>query len=450
MGADHYDLCVLGGGSGGVRAARVASQLGARVALVEAQALGGTCVNVGCVPKKLFVYAAAFADDFDDAAGYGWTLATPSFDWSALIAGKDAAIMRLRGVYQRLLVDAGVCVFEGWGRLSGPRTLRVGERELSFDHLIVATGASAFVPDVPGAEHAITSDAMFSLPALPESIVVVGGGFVALEFAGLLCGLGVRVLLVHRGEHLLSGFDEDLRTGAAALLRARGVDVRLGTEVTRIDGERGALDVTFTDGSTHRCGEILFATGRRPHTADAGLIEHGVKLDESGAIVADPFGRTSLPHVCAVGDVRGGLQFTPLAVAEGQAVAEALYGDAGLTPLDRGLVPTCVFTRPEIATVGLTEDRARERGPIKVYRGNFRPLRQAMTTRKERSLVKLVVDAQTDRVLGVHVIDAEAAEIIQGFAVAVRCGATHRDLLGTIGIHPTSGEELLTLREPSD
>lgn len=449
-GREDVDLCVLGGGSGGVRAARRAAALGARVVLVEDRALGGTCVHAGCIPKKLFVYASRFARSFEDARGYGWSVPTASFDWAALVTAKDVEVARLAAVYRRLLDDAGVEVLAGRGILRDAHHVQVGDRLLSTRHLVLATGGRPFVPDVPGCERAITSDDAFHLPSLPRRMVVVGGGYVALELASIARGLGVEVTLVHRGERLLRGFDADVRTVIGEELARAGISIRCEEQVAAIEVRERELAVRLAGGSAHACDLVLFATGRRPTTAGLGLESAGVALREDGAVLVDAFGRTSVPSVYAVGDVTGGTCLTPVAVAQGEAVARTLFAHGPPVALDPTHVPTCVFSQPAVASVGTSEEEARTRhAGVRVFRSRFRPLEHALSGRDERMFVKLVVDAESDRVLGVHVVGGEAAEIVQGFAVALRCGVTKAQLDATIGIHPTAAEELLTLREPA-
>lgn len=442
------DLFTIGAGSGGVRASRMAARHGARVVVAEAEALGGTCVNLGCIPKKLFVYAAGFAETFQDAAAYGWTAGPTAFSWPTLLASKDREIARLNGVYGRLLDEAGVTRVSGRARLVDPHTVEVAGTRWRADHVLVATGGRPVVPSVPGIEVADVSDDAFHWPSLPERLVVVGGGYVAVEFAGLLHALGVEVTQLYRGPLFLRGFDDDVRTTLAAAMRADGVDLRFDADVVRIDPDGAARVVTLTDGSRLRADRVLYATGRRPDVTGLGLEDAGVRLTPEGAIAVDAYSRTSVPNVWAIGDVTDRIQLTPVAIKEGMAVARTIFGGVPTRP-DHETVATAVFSHPPIATVGLTETEARARGgAIDVYRTTFRPLRHTMTGRDVRTMVKLVVDRDTGRVLGAHMVGEDAPEIIQGVAIAVKMGATKADFDATVGIHPTAAEEFVTMSEP--
>ncbi len=452
------DLLVIGGGSGGVRAARVAAQYGARVALVEEAQLGGTCVNVGCVPKKLLVYAAHVRDELDDAAGFGWTIGERRFDWRTLIENKDREIQRLNDVYLRLLTESGVQVEAGRVRLVDRHTIeiatpsssprRAAGRHVTAERLLVCPGGRPWKPPVPGAEHAITSNEAFHLRELPLRVTIVGGGYIALEFAGIFEGLGSRVTLVHRGPLFLRGFDHDLRAELAAELRRREVDLRFDADVVSIERSEGALVVALRGGERVATDLVLFAVGRVPNTAGMGLQEAGVQLDDEGAVVVDAYSRTSVDNIWAVGDVTNRVSLTPVALAEGQAFAETVYGGNPTRP-DHDAVPSAVFSSPPLATVGLTEEEARATGAaIVVYTSQFRPLKSTLSGRGARTLMKLVVDRATDRVLGAHMLGPDAPEIIQGVAIAVKVGATKRDFDRTIGIHPTAAEEFVTMRTP--
>lgn len=444
-----FDLAVVGGGSGGVRAARVAASLGARVALVEAARLGGTCIHLGCIPKKLTVLGAAYGDALADMRGYGWTAEGVRFDWATLCAGRDAEVARLNAAYATLLERAGVEVIHGRARLDGPHRVVVGERALTAAHVLVATGGRPLRPseaELPGAGLAWVSDDVFGRPAFPRRLVVVGGGYVACELATAFHGLGAEVHLVHRGTGLLRGFDEDLRRELAHAVRARGIHLRLGAAPSAIirAGDGLAVDV---GGDRIDADAVLLAVGRKPTTEGLGLAEAGVALAPNGAVRVDDAFRTSVPSVYAVGDVIDRVKLTPVALAEGTVVATNLFGPGGRR-MDYRDVPTAVFTLPPIGTVGLPEHEARRLfDRIEVFQSSFTPLRHRVSRRAERALVKVVVDGATDRVLGVHAIGEEAPEIVQGFATALRCGATKADLDGTLGIHPTIAEELVTLRQ---
>jgi glutathione reductase (NADPH) len=442
-----FDLFTIGAGSGGVAASRRAGSYGARVAICEESRVGGTCVIRGCVPKKLLVYGAQFADAFADSVGFGWTPHLPEFDWSKLIAAKDAEIDRLNLIYKKLLADSGVALFETHGRLIDPHTVEVAGKRYTAERILIATGAHPVVPDVPGIEHAITSNEALDLPALPRRIVIVGGGYIAVEFAGIFAGLGSAVTLVIRGEELLNGFDDDVRVALALEMRARGVTILARTNITRIAGEPGDLTLTTHIGEELAADTVMFATGRRPNTRGLGLADLGIVLDSKGAVVVDEWSRTSLPNIYAVGDVTDRLNLTPVAIAEGRALAETLF-NANPISIDHETVPTAVFSQPPIGTVGLTERHARQRfGAVDVYRTRFKPMKNILAGRDERTMMKLVVDRASDRVLGCHMVGADAPEILQGLAIALKCGATKAQFDRTIGIHPSAAEEFVTLRE---
>jgi glutathione reductase (NADPH) len=447
MPAYDFDLFTLGAGSGGVRASRVSASLGARVAIAEERYLGGTCVNVGCIPKKLLVYASHVSGDLEDARAYGWTVGPRSFDWATLIANKDREIARLNGVYARLLDEAGVVRIEGRARLLDPHTVAVGERRFTAEHVLVATGGWPSLPRIPGIEHAITSNEAFHLKRLPERVIVIGGGYIACEFAGIFHGLGARTTQLYRRSLFLRGFDDDVRRVLAEEMRKQGVDLRFDSQVVRIERTAEGVRATLADRSTLEADEILYATGRAPNTRDLGLEEAGVRLREGGAIEVDALSRSSVPSVWAIGDVTDRINLTPVAIHEGMALAKTLFGGAPTAP-DHENVPSAVFSQPQVGTVGLTESAARERhGDVHVYRTRFRPLRHALTGRDETTLMKLVVHPTTDCVLGAHMVGPEAGEIVQGLAIAIRCGATKAQFDATVGIHPTAAEEFVTMRE---
>ncbi len=444
-----YDFFVIGAGSGGMRASRMAASYGARVAVAEEARLGGTCVNVGCIPKKLMVYASHFQEDFEDAAaGYGWSLGERVFDWATLIANKDREIARLNGIYDGLLKTAGVDQVLGRARLDGPHAVVVGERRITAEHILVATGGWPVRPDIPGAEWAITSNEAFELEAQPARILIVGGGYIAVEFAGIFQGLGSEVTQVYRGPLFLRGFDDDVRQALARAMRGKGIDLRFDCEVEAIEKTSGGLLVSLSGGSRVEVDQVFYAIGRVPNVDGLGLDEVGVDRDDGGAIRVDEFGRTSVASIHAIGDVTDRINLTPVAIHEGMCLARTLFDGQPTSP-DHRDVPSAVFSQPAIGTVGLTESEARESGsPIDVYVSEFRPLRHTLTGSEERTLMKLVVDRASQRVLGIHVVSPDAAEIVQGFAVAVKCGATKADLDATIPIHPTTAEELVTMREP--
>ena len=444
----EYDLFVIGGGSGGVRAARMAAQRGARVALAEAGALGGTCVNLGCIPKKLYSYAAHYAESFEESRGFGFGGEAPSFDWETLKRNRAIEIMRLNGVYEKLLIGAGVQLLRGRARLADAHTVEVAGERVRAKHILVATGGAPQLPEFPGHELAISSDGMFDLEPFPQRLLVIGGGYIACEFASIFNGLGSRVTQLYRGAQLLRGFDDDIRAFVAAEMAKKGVDIRLNARVASLQRGAGGVLARLADGSTLEVDAVLAATGRRPNAAGLGLEAAGVRLNERGAIAVDGEFRTPVPHILAVGDVIDRVQLTPVALAEAMVVVDRLFG-SGQRTMDYENIPTAVFTHPNIGTVGLTEARARERcGRVRVYRTDFKPLRHTLSGSSERTLMKLVVDDAGDRVLGVHMVGAEAGEIVQGFAVALKAGATKAVFDATIGIHPTAAEEFVTMREP--
>ena len=441
-----YDLFSIGAGSGGVRACRMAAAAGARVAVAEERYLGGTCVNVGCIPKKLLVYASHCRYDFEDAEGLGWTVGPRRFDWPTFIARKDREIARLNGVYARLLDDAGVTRIEGRARLVDPHTVAAGDRRYTAEHVLVATGSWPSMPATPGIEHAISSNEAFHLPELPRRIVIVGGGYIAVEFAGIFNGMGTAVTQLYRGALFLRGFDDDVRIALADEMRHRGIDLRFGHDVTGIERAGDGLRVHVTGGHTLEADYVLYATGRRPHTVDLGLERAGVEIGPGGEVVVDAYSRSSVPSVWAIGDVTDRRNLTPVAIHEAMAFARTVFGGTPTRP-DHEDVAACVFSQPSIGTVGLTETDARARyEAIDVYRSSFRPLKHTITGRAETTVMKLVVDRASDRVVGCHMLGPDAGEIIQGFAVAVKCRATKAQLDATVGIHPTAAEEFVTMR----
>ena len=447
MAATEFDLFVIGAGSGGVRAARMAAQRGARVAVAESGALGGTCVNVGCIPKKLYSFAAHFADAFEESHGFGWSALAPTLDWAALKANRAREITRLNGIYGQLLVDAGATLIHGRARLAGANAVEVNGQIHTAPNLLVATGGRPVPPDFPGHELAISSDDIFDLPLFPRHLVVVGGGYIACEFASIFRGLGAQVTQLYRGEQVLRGFDDEVRDFLAAEMRKKGVDLRTLADVQRIDRRAQGLQVTLKDGSVLIADTVLCATGRSPNTAGLGLAEAGVALDARGAIVVDDLYRSSLPSVCALGDVIDRVQLTPVALAEAMVLVDRLFG-SGQRRLSYELIPTAVFTHPSIGTIGLSEVQARERfGALRIFRSEFRALKHTLSGSTERTLMKLVVDAASDRVVGLHMVGAEAGETVQGFAVAMQAGATKAQFDATLGIHPTAAEEFVTMRE---
>ncbi|MCQ9423065.1 glutathione-disulfide reductase [Pseudomonas sp. LJDD11] len=448
--AYDFDLFVIGAGSGGVRAARFAAGFGARVAVVESRYLGGTCVNVGCVPKKLLVYGAHFADDFDNAKGFGWNVGQPEFNWATLIGNKDKEIQRLNGIYRKLLVDSGVTLLEGHGRITGPHTVQVDGTSYTAERILIATGGWPQVPDVPGREHAITSNEAFHLAELPKRIIVVGGGYIAVEFASIFNGLGAQTTLAYRGELFLRGFDGGVRKHLHEELLKHGMDVRFNCDISRIDKQPdGSLKVCLKDGGTLDTDCVFYATGRRPMLDNLGLETVDVKLDKQGYIQVDEHYQSSEPSILALGDVIGGVQLTPVALAEGMAVARRLFKPEQFRPVDYNHIPTAVFSLPNIGTVGLTEEQAIEEGySVQVFESRFRPMKLTLTDDQERTFMKLIVDSASDRVLGCHMVGPDAGEIVQSLAVALKAGATKQVFDDTLGVHPTAAEEFVTMRSP--
>ena len=444
-----YDLFVIGAGSGGVRASRMAAATGAKVAVAEARHLGGTCVNVGCVPKKLMSYAAHCHEEFEDAAGFGWTVPAQAFDWKTLIARKNAEIERLNGIYGKLLEGAGVELILGRASLVDAHTVEVAGRRCTAAHVLVAVGGAPWVPDFPGKEHVITSDQFFFLDELPRRTLVVGGGYIAVELAGILNGLGSEVTLSYRGDLFLRGFDLDLRRHLRDQMAQKGVDLRFVTTVAEVaPADGGGFVVTWGDGACTEADQVLYATGRRPLVEGLGLENAGVELDGKGAIQVDALSRTTAPSVYAIGDVTDRLNLTPVALHEAMCLVQTLFYDNPTEPVHDD-VASAVFSQPPMGTVGLSEEAARAAGhAVVVYQSEFRPLKHTLSGNPERTLMKLVVDERTDRVLGVHMVGPDAGEIIQGFAVAVKCGATKAQFDATIGVHPTSAEEFVTMRQP--
>jgi glutathione reductase (NADPH) len=427
-----------------VRASRFAASYGARVAVAESGRFGGTCVNVGCIPKKLFAYAAHYREDFEVAKSFGWTLGEPAFDWPTLLANKDREIARLNGVYEGALVRAGARIVRGRARVLDAHTVEVNGERHSTRHILVATGSWPHLPEIPGRELAITSNDAFHLERLPRRALVVGGGYVALEFASIFNGLGVQTTLAYRGARLLRGFDADLGERIAGEMRGKGVDIRLQANVAKL--ERG-IRVTYQDGATQEVDLVMFATGRRPNTAGLGLEATGVQLAADGAVVVDAYAKSSVDSIHAIGDVTNRLNLTPVATAEGMALAKTLF-QGEPTAIDHDNVPTAVFSDPNVAAVGLSEALARERfGKLDIYKAAFRALKHTLGAHEERTFMKLVVDAATQRVLGAHMIGPEAGEVIQGIAIAVKLGATKAQFDATLGIHPTAAEEFVTMRE---
>jgi glutathione reductase (NADPH) len=440
-----FDLFVIGGGSAGVRCARIAAGHGARVGIAEGRFWGGTCVNVGCVPKKLMVMAAEYPAALDDARGFGWDVTLGAHDWGAFKARRDAEVARLSGIYRRLLEGAGARVFDGMARFAGPHEIDIGGTRVTAERIVIATGGQATRLAIPGAEHAALSDDLFTLQVCPKRAVVVGAGYIACEFAGILRGLGAEVDLVYRAPLPLRGFDEDIRAALAESLAAQGIRLNPDTAPTRIAKTEAGLMVSLSNNFMREADAVFFCTGRRPNSGSLGLAAAGVAVGQDGAIPVDEDHATNLPHVFAIGDVIDRVNLTPMATAVGHALADTLFGGRPRRAAYDN-VPTAVFTQPPLATVGLTEEQAAKRGPADIYVTRFTPMRHSMSGRARTTLMKLVVCAQTQRVLGAHMLGEDSAEILQGIAVAIVAGATKGDFDRTIGIHPTAAEEFVTLR----
>jgi glutathione reductase (NADPH) len=446
------DLFVVGAGSGGVRAARMAAQRGVRVAVAEAGALGGTCVNVGCIPKKLYSYAAHYAEAFEESHGFGWVGDAPRLDWAKLKANRATEISRLNGIYGNLLKNAGARLMQGWATLVDAHTVAVdtaaGRELVTARSIVIATGGQPFVPEFEGSDLVITSDAVFDLEPFPQRLLVVGGGYIACEFASIFNGLGSKVTQLYRGEQVLRGFDHDVRPFIAAEMRKAGVDLQLNTDVKSVARQGAALLVTLTDGRTLEVDTVLYATGRVPRVQGLGLDALGIAQTAGGAIQVNADYQTSVPSVYALGDVTARVQLTPVALGEAMVLVDHLFGD-GQRRMGYDYIPTAVFTHPNIGTVGDTEAQARETyGDVLVFRSEFKPLRHTLSGSSERCLVKLVVDKVSDRVVGLHMVGPDAGEVVQGFAVAMKMGATKAQFDSTIGIHPTLAEEFVTMRQP--
>ena len=450
MSAYDFDLFVIGAGSGGVRASRMAASMGAKVAVAEDRYMGGTCVNVGCVPKKLYVYASQFSKSFLDAKGFGWNSADPTFNWNTLRDNKKTEIARLNGIYNNLLDGANVEVINGRAHFVDTHTVAVNGQHYTAERIIIATGGWPYIPDIPGRELAITSNEIFDLDSFPKRIVVVGGGYIAVEFAGIFNGLGADTVQLYRGPLFLRGFDQNVREFAAEQIAQSGVDLRFNSNISAIEKQPdGSLRAVLEDGSHIDTDTVLYATGRKPHLQDLGFENINVALNDNGTIKVNEHFQTSEENIFALGDVTGGMELTPVALAEGMAFANTWYNNKP-TVVDYEFIPTAVFCQPNIGTCGLTEQQAKERyGDIVVFESQFRALKHTIGGRQERTYMKLIVDKASDRVVGIHMVGEDAGEIIQGMAVAMKAGATKAVFDSTIGIHPTSAEEFVTMREAS-
>ena len=443
-----YDLFVIGAGSGGVRAARMSASHGAKVAVAEEYRVGGTCVIRGCVPKKLFVYASHFAEEFEDAAGFGWTVADAKFDWPTLVKNKDAEIDRLNGIYTKNLEAFGVEILQGRAIVKDANTVTLDGRDITAKYILVAVGGTPFMPQIEGVEHAISSNEAFHIEALPKDIIVVGGGYIAVEFAGIFNGLGVDTTLVYRGAQILRGFDNEVRDHLAAEMAVKGVSIKTESDIAAITKTDNGYTVTYQDGSTQDTGLVMYATGRVPMTDGLGLENAGVELGAKGEIKVDAYSKTNIDSIYAVGDVTARAELTPVAIREGAAFAETVFNDNPLA-VDHSIIPTAVFSQPSIGTVGLGEEAAREAGhEIDVYAASFRPMKNTLSGNPEKTLMKLIVNKADDKVLGLHIVGPDSGEMIQAFGVAITMGATKAQFDATIAVHPTAAEELVTFKQP--
>lgn len=448
MAVFDYDLFVIGGGSGGVRAGRVAAATGAKVGLAEEFRMGGTCVIRGCVPKKLMVFASEFREMFDDAKAYGWGVEAGSFDWSTFRPKLHAELERLEGIYRRILNSNDVTIHDARAVVKDPHTVALSDgNEFTAKHILIATGGHPTVPNIPGAEHAITSNEVFLLDEFPKKMLIVGGGYIASEFAGIMNGLGVEVDQFYRGEQILRGFDDEAREMIAAGMVEKGVNLTLGLNVAEMDKRDGGIWVKDTDGNEHMYDQVMFATGRGPNTSGLGLEEAGVTLGKKGEVVVDAYSQTSVPSIYAVGDVTDRVQLTPVAIREGMAFVETVF-KGNPTPVDHELIPSAVFTQPEFGTIGLTEAEAAAQEPIEVYSTSFKPMNHSFAGREDRVMMKLIVSKANRKVLGCHIVADHAGEMIQLAGIAVKLGASKEQFDQTVAVHPTMAEELVTMKEP--
>lgn len=444
----QYDLFVIGAGSGGVRAARMSASTGAKVAIAEDRYLGGTCVNVGCVPKKLFVYASQFSEYFALAKSFGWQLAENYFDWTTLLNNKNAEIERLNSVYEHILNNSGAELINGRARFIDQHTVAVDKHVYTANKIIIATGGWPHIPEIPGKEHILTSNEIFFLDSLPKKITIVGGGYIAVEFAGIFNGLGVETELIYRGDLFLRGFDDDIRTHLAKEMRQKGIHLIFNDNINSIEKTNNGFSYSLESGTINQTNLLMYATGRKPNTSNLGLESIGINTDENNAIIVDNHFQTSINNIYAIGDVINRVQLTPVALAEGMYLSKHLFGKES-KPVDYNNIPTAVFSQPNIGTVGLTESEAKKiYKEISVYKSEFTPMKLSLSNEKEKTLMKLIVDKLSDKVIGAHMIGPEAGEIIQGIGIALKAGATKTDFDQTIGIHPTTAEEFVTMREP--
>jgi len=442
-----FDLFTIGAGSGGVASSRRAAAYGAKVAIAEGRRIAGTCVLRGCVPKKLLIYGVHFADEIEDAAGYGWTIGASSLDWGKLVAAKDREIDRLHGIYVKLLQDSGVAIFDGWAQIVGPHEVRIGERTIRARHILVATGGRPEKPAIPGIEHTISSDEALDLKALPKRMVIVGGGYIAVEFAGIFSAAGVEVTEIIRADRILRGFDGDVRSHLTTEMTKRGIAIKAGVQVASIEKGGAGYRLTTQSGESVETDLVMYATGRIPNTAKMGLENVGVTLNKRGAVAVDEWQQTTVPSIFAVGDCTDRINLTPVAIAEGRALAETLF-NRNPVKMDHHNVPSAVFSQPPVGSVGLSEEAAEAIAPCDIYRAVFRPMKHTLSGRDEKTLMKLVVDRDKGTVLGAHMVGADAPEIIQGLAIGVKAGLTKTQWDKAVAIHPTAAEEFVLMREP--
>ena len=449
MGKYDYNLFVIGAGSGGVRAARMSASYGARVGIAEDRYLGGTCVNVGCVPKKLLVYASHVSEEIHNAKGFGWDIDHISYDWSKLIKNKNTEIQRLNGIYKNLLENTGVDIINGRATIIDAHTVEIGTMKYSAEKILIATGGWPSVPDIPGKKYIISSNEAFFLESLPKKIIIVGGGYIAVEFAGIFNGLGVETTLIHRGSLFLRGFDQDLRSMLAEEMQKKGIEIIFNVNIKKIDKADKQLVAYFEDGTQLEADQIMYATGRKPMTENLGLENVGIEINKKNAIKINDDYQTNIPSIYAIGDVTDRINLTPVALAEGMALAKRFFANEKKV-VNYSNIPTCVFSQPSLGTVGLTEEQARKKYvDIDIYKSRFTPMKYSLSDNNEKTMMKMIVEKKTNRVIGVHMIGPDAGEIIQGIGIAMKAGASKQDFDSTIGIHPTAAEEFVSMREPT-
>ena len=442
----EYDLFIIGGGSGGIRAARISSNLGARVALAEESDLGGTCVNVGCVPKKLLFYASHFAEDFNNSNYYGWSFDNKKFNWNKLIKNKNIEIERLNNIYKKMLLDASVDIFSGHASLVDSNTIKIGDKLITSKNILISTGGYPFIPKITGNDHVFTSNEAFFLKSLPKKIIIVGGGYIAVEFASIFNELNVETHLIYRGSLFLRGFDKDLREQLKNEMIKKGINLKFNTEIEKISKKNNNLTIKLTSGESLNASHVMYATGRMPNSTNMNLDQVGVKLDKNNAIKVNKFYQTNISSIYAIGDVCNRHNLTPVALAEGSILANNLFNKKNDT-LNYNNIATCIFSQPNVATVGLSEEEAKKKyNDIKVFKSSFTPMKLTLTKSEEKNFIKLIIDKETDLVIGAHLVSDNAGEIIQGIAIAIKSGATKKIFDETIGIHPTIAEEFVSMR----